>query len=182
VNQVILISGPAGAGKSAVAQAICERFDRMLHVEVDVLRHFVKAGYRHPWIGDEQAHEQLELAVRNASAVARESIAMRYAVVIDDVVFAWQAALYREALAGVAVPVHMVTLLPRLEVLLARDSARRYSIPDRVRALHEAFAREVAAGELPGAVLDTSGDANAEESADRVQELVALGEALLRQA
>ena len=35
MNQIIVISGPPGAGKTSVANALCERFDRMLHVEVD---------------------------------------------------------------------------------------------------------------------------------------------------
>ena len=64
MNQVILLSGPPGAGKTLVGEALCERFDRMVHVEVDDLRHWVKAGYRHPWVGDRQAAEQLELAGR----------------------------------------------------------------------------------------------------------------------
>ncbi len=178
-QHVIIVSGPPGAGKTSVAEALCERFDRMLHVEVDTLRHMVKAGYRHPWAGDAQAAEQLLLAVRNASALARESVAARYAAVIDDIVTAEMAAHYREALAGIDAPVHLVTLLPRLDVTLARDSARRESLPDRARALHEQLSREAAAGELPGAVLDTSDDTNAQLTADRVQDVVASGTALI---
>ena len=182
MNQVVLITGPAGAGKSAVAEALCERFDRMLHVEVDTLRHWVKAGYRHPWAGDAQAAEQRLLATRNASAIARESIALRYAVVIDDVVFAREAAQYREALADVGCDVHFVLLLPDLEVTLARDRARLATIPDRVRALHEQFRRESAEGLLPGATIDSTHDENAQMTADRVQEAVATGEALFIRA
>ncbi len=183
MNQVIVLTGPAGAGKSAVAEAICERFDRMLHVEVDALRHFVKAGYRHPWLeGDPQAAEQRLLAVRGASALTREAIAMRYAVVIDDVVFAENADGYREALAGAGCNVHFVLLLPALETALARDRDRGESIPERVRALHEAFRREAEAGVLPGAVIDSTGDASALVTADRVLDAVAAGEALFIEA
>ncbi len=182
MNQVIIVTGPAGVGKSAVAQAICERFDRMLHVDVDSLRHWVVAGYRHPWAEDPQAAEQRLLAVRNASAIARESISMRYAVVIDDVIVGDTAELYRDALQGLATNVHFVTLLPDLDTTLARDAARLASIPDRARALHEQFERERAAGLLPGSVIDSTRDANAETTADRALDAVARGEALFIEA
>ncbi len=178
MNQVIIVTGPAGAGKSSVAQAICERFDRMLHVDVDSLRHWVVAGYRHPWLDDSLAREQRLLATRNAASIARNAIAMRYAAVIDDVVFAENAQQYRETLERIDCNVHFVTLLPDLETALARDAARPGSIPDRVRALHEQFERERAAGLLPGAVIDSSRDANAEATADRALDAVARGEAL----
>lgn len=179
MQQVIIVTGPAGAGKSSVAAALCERFDRMVHIEVDTLRHMVRAGYRHPWLeGDAQATEQRLLATRNAAAIARESVAMRYAVVIDDVVDASIAAQYREALAGIDANVHFVTLLPRLDVALARDAGRSASIPERVRALHAEFSREAGLGTLPGTVLDTSADPDAALTADRVQDAVARGGAL----
>jgi len=182
LNQVIIVSGPAGAGKSAVSEAICERFDRMLHIEVDTLRHSVVAGYRHPWAGDHQAAEQRLLATRNASAIARESDALRYASVIDDVVLPLEAGQYREALAGLPTRVHFVTLLPSLDVSLARDHGRAASIPDRVRALHEEFRAAIEAGALPGAVIDSSHDVNASLTADRALDAVARGEALFLDA
>ncbi|HJM90120.1 MAG TPA: AAA family ATPase [Dehalococcoidia bacterium] len=180
MNQVILLTGPAGAGKSSVAEAICERFDRMLHVSMDDIRHWVKAGYRHPWLDSPQAAEQRELATRNAASVASNAIALRYAVVIDDVILADDAERYREQLAGLDCNVHFVLLLPTLETAVARDRDRAadVSAPDRVRPLHEQFARESQAGALPGAVIDSTGDANAAMTADRVQDVVASGEAL----
>lgn len=183
MNQVIIVSGPPGAGKTSVALALCERFDRMIHVQVDWLREWVRAGYRHPWQaeeGDRQAEEQLRMAIANACAVARASIGFRYAVVIDDVVLAYQAPLYHEALASASVAAHLVTLLPELETNLQRDAARGPdSIPDRVRVLNQRLREEAARGELPGAVLDTTRDADAHVTADRVQEAVSLGQALL---
>ena len=176
MNQILVLSGPPGAGKTAVAEAVCERYDRMLRVEVDTLRHWVCAGYRHPWAGDAQAQEQRLLATRNASAIARESVAARYAVVIDDVAFAPDLLAYREALEGVDALVEVVTLLPDLATTLARDRGR--SEPARVRELHARFAAEAQAGGLAGALLDSTADADAEVSADRLMALVATGAAI----
>lgn len=181
MNQIILLSGPPGAGKSSVAEALCERFDRMLLVEVDDLRHMVHAGYRHPWIADHQALEQLELGARNASAIALQAIAMRYAVVVADVITAHATEWYRDALATAPAPVELVTLLPTIEATLLRDADRQHSLPERSREIHQQLSNEAAANQLPGTVLDSSDDTDARATADRVQDAISRGQALLVQ-
>ena len=177
MNQVLLVNGPPGAGKTSLTLAVAERYDRMLRIEVDTLRQWVCAGYRHPWAGDAQWDEQRLLATRNAAAVTRETIAARYAVVIDDVAFADDLAAYRDALDGIDALVQVVTLLPDVEATLARDAGRNEA--DRVREVHARFAAEAEAGALPGALLDTSGDASAYETAERLMDVLATGAAVL---
>jgi hypothetical protein len=138
----------------------------------------VRAGYRHPWAGDHQAREQLELGARNAAAIALQSVAMRYSVAIADVVTAEAVDWYRDALAGALTRVELVTLLPTLEATLARDGARDTSIAARAAELHAQLIREIAAGAIPGVVLDTTGHADARESADAVQDAISRGQAL----
>ena len=140
MHQIVLITGPPGVGKSAVSRALCERFDRMLHVDVDVLRGWVRAGYRHPWAQDEQAREQRLLAIRNASAIALECSALRYACLIDDTALSTDIEAYRAAVAGAGAPVHAVTLLPSLEVARSRGAGRDAAVPGGLESLHAASA------------------------------------------
>lgn len=176
MNQVLIVTGPPGSGKTSVALAICERFDRMVHVPVDELRHWVRAGYRHPWANDAQAAEQLRMASDAAVALARNAVGYRYSVIVDDVIVGADAEAYRAGLAGLDADVQFVTLLPSLEASLERDATRgAASIPDRVRALHAEFADAVSQERQPGAVLDTTADADARATADRVQDAIARG-------
>ncbi|MYH41911.1 MAG: AAA family ATPase [Chloroflexi bacterium] len=179
MHQIVLISGPPHPGRSAVARALCERFDRMLHVDVDALRSWVRAGYRGPWAPDEQAREQRLLAVRNASAIARECSALRYACVIDDTALAADLQAYGAALAGAGAPVHVVTLLAARDAAPRPASGRDPAEGGAIESLGESFAREAASGLLPGVVLDTSRDPGPHYTADRVQDAVASGEALV---
>ena len=176
MNQVLILTGPPGAGKTSVALALAERFDRMVNVPVDDLRHWVRAGYRYPWAGDSQAEEQRRMAADAAVAVTRNAVAYRYSVIVDDIIIATDAEAYRAGLASLDAEVQFVTLLPSLAQSLRRDASRGVaSIPDRVRALHEAFTAAVSAGGQPGAGVDTTDDTDAHVTADRVQDIVSRG-------
>ena len=111
----------------------------------------------------------------NACAVARNAIARRYAVVIGDVVLGEGVEAYRAGLAGIGAEVHLVTLLPSLEVAEQRDTGGAGSLPERVRALYAEFAEAEAAGRQPGVVLDTSEDPDPYVTADRLQDAVSRG-------
>lgn len=176
MEQILILSGPPGAATDEVARALCERYDRMLHIPVDALRRMVVAGFRHAWAADAQAQEQHALAIRNAGHIAREAAAARYAVVIDDAAPATLAPAYRAALAGTAAPLHWVTLLPAREHCIARLAGRSVA-PARALALYDRFARDAAAGDLPGCVLDVADGEAVHVIADRVARAVSTGAA-----
>jgi chloramphenicol 3-O-phosphotransferase len=179
VPEVLILSGPPGAGKSTVAQALSERYDRVAHIDVDTLRHFITpTGYVAP--GKPGFERQRALATRNACSLACNFLAERFAVIIDDVVVtADELDDYLRNLEGAGIRVHFVRLLPSLEVCEERNRNRREGRQpaERIRKLHADF---VAATDLPGATVDSS-DLTAYATADKLQALTTSGESLVLQ-
>ena len=135
--QLVILSGPPGAGKSAVADALCERYDRMLHIEVSRLRDFLKMGRLRPWDRSPEGRRQLELLIASACDIARRFLEAGYGVIIDDVITNEELPVYQAALYAQDT-VHFVVLLPELEVVLERsgvDPRQR----ERLAELHKRF-------------------------------------------
>ena len=175
--EVLILTGPPGAGKSSVALALADRYDRVAHIDVDTLRHFVTpTGYRAP--GKLGFELQRALATRNACSLARNFMAERFAVIIDDVVPGREELdLYLEELGPAGLPVHFVRLLPSREVCKARNAGRREGrMPEsRIDVVYGEFE---AARDMPGSVIDSS-ELTLEATVDRLQALTTSGESLV---
>jgi chloramphenicol 3-O-phosphotransferase len=141
---VLFISGPAGAGKSAAANAWASaRPGCAAHIELDGVREMVKSGFADPRDGWSDATDrQYRIARANCADMARRYVAEGITCVIDDAIFPlWEASDY----AGWsrlldAAPHRLVILLPDFETTLARNvqrSGRRLLSPDLLRVIYD---------------------------------------------
>lgn len=176
MSQIVIISGPPGSGKSSVAESLCERYDRTVHLETDALYGAIRMGYTRPWQegSDRQNRMVSRAAARAATAFAQDL----YAVFIDGVIGAHLLPIYVEELAAANVPVHFAVLLPALEETVRRGISREETlrVPEpQLREMHRQF---VEMGEFAGKVIDTTG-MSADQAGDEVMAACGRGECLV---
>jgi gluconate kinase len=130
---LIVVSGPPGAGKSAVARALAGEFDRSVLVEGDAFFAFVARGAIEPWLP--AAHAQNGVVTEAAAAAAGRYAAGGYPTVYDGVIGPWFLPDFAAA-AGVE-SVHYAMLLPPAEQCLQRVADRTgHGFTDSAAARH----------------------------------------------
>jgi chloramphenicol 3-O-phosphotransferase len=164
---MFVLTGPSGAGKSTVARLLAERFPRGVYLEGDVFRRSIVSGRREmtPDAADE-AVEQLRLRYRLAANAADAYCEAGFTVALEDVI---AGPMLPEFLALIrSRPLHVVVLLPRREIVAARDAARPTDGYERwsLDALYDLFARDTP---RLGLWLDTS-DQTPEETVRAILE------------
>jgi deoxyadenosine/deoxycytidine kinase len=125
MNNIIFITGMAGAGKSTVGYLVARHFPRCLFIQVDELRGKMVKGYARPEGGvfTEEAIQQFQLARSSAIYMAHLYANQDVTVVIDDVCappnFVGQYAALFE------IPeVHRVLLYPKAAIVIERIKQR----------------------------------------------------------
>ncbi|MFW6693522.1 nucleoside/nucleotide kinase family protein [Streptomyces sp. MAR4 CNX-425] len=172
-GDIVLVSGPPGAGKTTVSRLVAQASPRSVHLHTDDFWAAIARGAVAPYLP--AAQRQNETVVAVAAGAAARYAAGGYRVVLDGVVGPWFVDAYRAAAAAAGVPLHYVVLRPDEPTTLARATARTgpdaLTDPGPVRAMHREFAD---LGAYEAHALDTGGQP-AEATAAAVGDAVAAG-------
>lgn len=175
MSQIVIVSGPPGAGKSTVCEALCERYDRTVHLQTDDVYGWIRMGYAPPW---KSGSADQNLVVSRACARAAVPFARSlYGVFIDGLISPVFLPVYVDELREAGVAIHYVVLLPSLEELMQRADGREKQIPGAGREMFERMHAMFAEATLPGWVTDAAGSAAL--TADAVMDACGRGDALV---
>jgi cytidylate kinase len=120
MGELLVVTGPPGAGKSTVAAILSAGFPLSALVAGDDFFGFLDQGAIAPWLTD--AHEQNEVVTEAAAAAAGRLARGDYTVVYDGMIGPWLLPAFARVAAAPAL--HYVIIFPDEETCVGRVVAR----------------------------------------------------------
>lgn len=135
MNKVLILTGPAGAGKNTVAYALTKLREKCTVIDIDLVRWMILQPHKSPWDGEE-GKKQARLGIKNGCILARSFIEEGYDVIILDVLTDEIAQIYKDRLKGLNPKI--VLLLPTYEEIVRRSKLRPPRLSEgRIKNLYE---------------------------------------------
>jgi cytidylate kinase len=119
VGELVIVTGPPGAGKSAVSEHLANGFTPSALVAGDSFFAMIKKGYILPWLPESRRQNTV---IIEAAAAAAGRLTDMCTVIYDGVLGPWFLPTFVRA-SGLA-HLHYVILLPPLEVCRERVQNR----------------------------------------------------------
>ena len=172
----LLITGPAGAGKTTTAQAWASAWPHpAAHVSLDDVRFNIKSGRVDPADGwSSETERQYEIARAACASLTRLYAGHGLKCAIDDAIFpSWPEVSYgpwRAALGNL--PHTVVILLPRFDKIVERNLQRFDHAPlpaDMLRTIYDMMMPWESQNSFP--VIDNS-DLSLEETVDTIDKVI----------
>jgi energy-coupling factor transporter ATP-binding protein EcfA2 len=138
--ELIVVTGPPGAGKTTVSRVLSGMFEHSAQVAGDDFFGFIDQGYLAPWTT--AAHHQNEIVISAAAAAVGQLAAGGYIVVYDGVIGPWSVDDF--ARAADLSRLHYAVLLPPQPMCLQRISSRTghgFTDLDAARHMYTDFAK-----------------------------------------
>ena len=152
--QIVILSGPPGAGKSTVAPLLADQLDSSVVLPMDEFFHFIRRGHIAAFLPNAAQQNEVVSGVLAAAAVSFASGG--YTVILDGIVGPWFLPIYLEAARSNGVDVHYIVLRPSSGVAAARAVSRRshqLTDPEPVAGLYTALSE---LGTYESHVIDSS--------------------------
>jgi cytidylate kinase len=138
VGELVVITGPPGAGKSSVSERLVNRHTPSALVAGDTFFAMIKQGYILPWLPEARRQNSVVLEAAASAAARLSDICF---VVYDGVLGPWFLPTFVRA-TGLG-HLHYVMLLPPLEVCVERVNSRvghGFTDASVTRDMHKQFA------------------------------------------
>ena len=119
---VLAITGPAGSGKSTVAERIAKSFQKCVNIDVDHIKHMIVSGfYKNDKNPAGWGFNQWGLVGDSIGMLAANFLKEGYSVVINGYL---DEPAWTEIEQHISIS-HKILLLPRLDTVVARDAERK---------------------------------------------------------
>ena len=121
VNNVYIISGPAGVGKSTTSKELVKKLDCSAYISGDYISHMHVNGRKKPW----ESEEEISLIWSNILSLTKNFLKYGNDVVVDYVTFPQEAKWLNDKLKDLNVKVNYVVLWTDDDTLIKRDKMRK---------------------------------------------------------